>query len=327
MRFLFTGVVVAGLLASGCKTQQTYYVDAGVPVGLACPVGDECYNGAICAEGECTVPCTGAGQCAAGYDCRPFENGFACLKVRYAADTVIGKSCAIDATVCGGGQCQNDGPDDPDAYCTGPCTDDRDCPASTYCGVLRATADTGTDNGCGVYVSQMCVKKGFCSPCVFDSDCPDGVCAVDSKGQKFCTKPCTPPTWTYDPNLFTCPQPYAECKDRGDGVTVCMHRYGSCVGDGAICSPCRSRADCQANALCGGNDYTKEKYCEQACSASNPCPTTQTFVCLSYDPSVGLAEGCLSQCENWGSTSFNPSDANTYPNSAMYPTCWPDWVK
>ncbi|HEY3351985.1 MAG TPA: hypothetical protein VGQ83_01930 [Polyangia bacterium] len=329
MRSLLTGVSLAAVLLGGCNTTHTVYVDAGVPLGKACPNGDECYNGAVCAEGECTLPCTAPGDCQAGYACRPLaerQNELTCVKVTYAATTTVGKNCAIDDTVCGEGEyCYKRIAADPDAYCSRDCTDDRDCPATTYCQFVVAD-EGGTDDGCGRMEKKVCVKKNtFCAPCLFDSDCDlpgGGLCVADDHGGKFCTTTCIPhSTNPWDPNRSTCPQPHSDCVDR-DGVNVCMHRYGSCVGDGSLCAPCRTRHDCAGTALCYGNTYSKEKFCTAVCGADSPCPTTQSFTCLTFTDST-LPAACASQCLNY-SPGFDPADSNTYPTNPKYPTCWPD---
>jgi hypothetical protein len=362
------GLSVAAVVVLGCKTTNYVYVDAAVPTGHDCPLGDECYGGTFCFEGTCTVTCTSNAECWSGTECRPYNDAgeMACVTVRYQTGPVmVGTSCGVDPNACAAvdpecdpqyacqASCTDDSTcspgyhcspefntclkkllcyarvqDDPDGYCTQECTDDRDCPSSLYCEYVAS--DTNPDR-------KLCVRRTFCSPCLADKDCnlTGGVCATDAQGNKFCTTPCVPTTDPGDPNFFTCPQPYSECKDNGAGRFLCYHRAGSCVGDGSVCSPCRSRKDCDvaSGAICYRNQYTQERFCTSTCTGAGTCPDS-SYVCFSFSNDCEKDAHCYApggKCNLDTGTcdpenppqclkDFDPQNTT----NPRYPTCYPD---
>ena len=60
------------------------------------------------------------------------------------------------------------------------------------------------------------------------------------------------------------------------GGKYCFPNAGTCVGDGKLCSPCRSDSDCKAGGgICASSSYTTERFCTQPSAskcASRDCP-------------------------------------------------------
>jgi hypothetical protein len=113
----------------------------------------------------------------------------------------------------------------------------------------------------------VCLRRNYCSPCTADFDCPtiDGKasrCVDDSAGGKFCATQCV--------NTTNCNLD-AQCSTYDDGTKLCIPRAGVCKGDGSLCSPCRSDADCP-NGFCIKSFYSPETFCsvksKTACVAS-----------------------------------------------------------
>jgi hypothetical protein len=69
-----------------------------------------------------------------------------------------------------------------------------------------------------------------------------------------------------------------------DGATsgLCVPRAGVCVGDGALCAPCRSDADC-SNGLCVPATNSTERFCSATPSARCTSTTSTANLCPSTD--------------------------------------------
>jgi hypothetical protein len=119
-----------------------------------------------------------------------------------------------------------------------PCTRDEDCPLSAQSFAQHCDfGATAADGGTGGGATA-----GVCAPeCGGDSDCDaDQHCGNSSS-------------------------------------TYCTPRAGACLGDGTLCSPCRSDADCTSGGYCLFEEYSGEHFCSQAakgsCSAAGGCPS------------------------------------------------------
>jgi hypothetical protein len=203
---------------------------------------------------------------------------------RYYTSCPNADECAEDE----GFLCLGAGVGDLDAYCSGPCASDGDCPSGFLCDDVRTGPNT---------VETYCVRKGFCSSCETDSDClavANQVCAKDKSGAKICTKLC-------DTGVDSCPWGNAaECAiwDSELGVPTCSHRFGSCRGEGKGCEPCVTDADCPLG-FCNASSFTEERWCvdltvdcscdgltrrQGVCTGENGCPDSPGGVgMLCYD--------------------------------------------
>jgi len=245
-----------------------------------CPFNTQCLTSAprnYCVKQNLPVEQKPSGQW--GYPCLPSggrdnnpacsaETGFAC----YAAGTT-------DAL----------------AYCTQyDCTVDLDCAGGFYCGTINTAPNAKTDKRTIGSTRSVCLKHSYCSPCAGDIDCPvvDGQqmrCTTDNAGGRYCSNPCTSTT--------NCRLDAACNGVADDGSKVCKPRAGACTGDGTICAPCRSDADCPSGA-CIKAGYSPERFC--SVKSTSPCtapddPKTSSFVkgsCPAFTAVKGVTLGC-----------------------------------
>lgn len=158
---------------------------------------------------------------------------------------------------------------DGDAYCTRfGCTKDSECGAGFYCGDANVSPNAESDTPDPGNTQKVCLRRTYCSPCKVDLDCPSfqgrpQKCVPGDDGVPFCALECA--------TKANC-QKDARCAELGDGAKVCYPLAGKCVGDGSLCSPCRSDADCKDGA-CVKGQYTEERSC--AVKSAKPCTLTK----------------------------------------------------
>jgi hypothetical protein len=275
------------------------------PIGTPCKGDGDCtLAGQRCAFDVhglariCTHACSAqAGElgCPYGYDCRITDPalGAMCAAQPYVTDpdthkpVLFGRDCALDASVCASTGDPNPAPicrsapntykrplvpieSDPNAYCSGACTVDGDCPVDLAC-------VTDYDG------AQRCVRRSLCSACVIDLDCPADfpACVPTSDGSsRYCTRPCQT-----NNDCVSAQSTFLRCADStdaaGNGGLFCLHAYGACVGHGAICDPCRSDADCDPSLFCITNGGTHESWCTKRCQEGHDedCPSPNPTGC------------------------------------------------
>ena len=158
---------------------------------------------------------------------------------------------------------------DADAYCTRyDCERDSDCGAGFWCGRINQTPNVQTEGRTTIgAVQNVCLRRAFCSTCTADLDCPsiqgrNQRCIEDGSGARVCTPECD--------STQSCPTE-ARCVDVGLEAKVCYPRSTVCVGDGSLCSPCRSDADCGEDGICVKGAYTTEMTCAK--KAASDCGT------------------------------------------------------
>ena len=309
-------------------------------IGTPCMVDKDCnVKGQVCAPGFnggasiCTHACTantGANGCPVGYDCYPTDaaKGPTCDKTLYEVDVagnplLIGVDCALSNDVCLNTGSTNSAPVcrkiedptskppapvdvDPNAYCSGACTTDFDCPLAFAC---------VTDYD----MAKRCVRRAFCSSCVVDANCPPelALCVPTKDGTaRYCTKSCdsTGDCGGVQNSAQTC----AAAKSAvGADVKACLHRFGACVGKGNMCDPCRSDEDCAASSKqCILNSATSERFCSKRCTSDATCTAT--------------AGGNLTGCDNTDiATNANPNGQSvgvcngdpTHKSPGLF-SCW-----
>lgn len=200
-------------------------------------------------------------------------------------------------------------PSDGDAYCTTyGCEKDSDCGPGFGCQVVNnyPNANTLKRKEFGAAATQnACIRRTYCSACTSDIDCPTiaGVkqhCIADEAGRAFCTPECT--------STQACPT-QAKCvtatlTDESQAM-ICYPRAKACIGDGSLCAPCLSDADCGADGICTKGDYTTERFCATAapggdckqCPKSIPGLPDRKIGCTSKateELPVGYCAGLLS---------------------------------
>lgn len=268
-------------------------------IGAKCPFGDECGSQFACPDGKkCDPSCTGS-------DC----------------------PCAADA--CKPLVCRSAGAGDAEAYCTlQDCHADADCPGGYWCATVRdphqiCGTTKGNDNFCGTTTDpcvdpaqdsangttfvegphcalrNVCAPRRSCAPCSSDLDC-SAVAGQHCKqvgAEKACVRDC---------------RADADCESGfqcSDGS--CVPRFGSCVGPGTYCTPCRNDNDC------GGP--TSKLACVSFGGAERVCiDVTASMSCTSNGDCPTGPDGRHGYCEPTQKKCYLPpynDDANSY-------SCW-----
>lgn len=170
--------------------------------------------------------------------------------------------------------CYGTSPSDGASYCTRySCETDRNCGAGFWCATVNTRPNVQVKSrGTIGEVQKVCLKREFCATCKVDLDCPprEGIaqhCIPDAQGTNFCTIECG--------SSNNCPYE-AVCTTAG-AFKACVPRAGSCVGDGSLCSPCRSDADCGEDGACVKGEYTTERFCAK--KSTSPCTDTSGGSC------------------------------------------------
>lgn len=305
-RALLFVVAVASALtlafAPGCSSSKSNGPAAATCDPTQCAPKNECLSDGK--ETKCRLPCVAQTDCPFNYTCnvntpksfctkntvqvpqqKPGQWGTPCK----AADGTDGNP-ACDAAATSGTQkfgCYAKNPTDANAYCTlYDCTQDSDCAGGYWCATLNASPNAKEAKRSLVDTRNVCLRREYCAPCKGDLDCPtiagtQQSCVQDNNGAGFCTLPCQ--------NDSNCALD-ASCQPIGkDGANVCSPRAGTCKGDGSLCSPCRSDADCP-NGYCINADYSSEKFC--SIGSGTPCSASSNGDCpkkLDGVPNAGNA--------------------------------------
>jgi hypothetical protein len=301
---------------------STYTIGGCGPIviGTTCSSAGDCGDKQpLCVQGLngsakiCTHACANNSECPLGYDCAMVDGATSktCNKTLYATDKttgdplLFGKPCPSDDSVCENTGDKNAAPTcrkgvdpsetkavalatDPAAYCTGSCTNDNDCPLPMKC-------DVDYD---GV---TKCLKRDVCDECKYDENCgyTSGLWRSDfnrcvpvtreGKTGHYCSKECNtdkdcPGAAKYSKWMVCQPATTAE---GGEG-NFCLHWYGACVGDGEICDPCKTVADCGTGLKCMDNPYglysypvTGERMCNKTCQTDADCTGPNDIACDS----------------------------------------------
>ncbi len=284
----FAGFVALGALAIAGLTAASIVACSSDPDPVAagcdsakCLTGNSCI--AVKGETKCRLQCT-AQTCPFNYSCVVNEEGKGyCAENKTKLTEVKGQQWGAPCNASGGldanpscdtsqqFQCFGESPSDANAYCTRyNCSDDSDCAGGFWCATVDKHPDVTTLARTFNETIKVCKKRDFCSPCTRDLDCSPQVdgrpskCVKDAKGQGLCSRACDTDQ--------ACIRPDVKCDQN-----ACVPRAGQCKGDGSLCSPCQSDADCKNGGLCLTAEYSTERYCgfksPTACSsAGNSCP-------------------------------------------------------
>ena len=192
-------------------------------------------------------------------------------------DPLRGRDANVDCDIDQEFRCFGDGTKDANAYCTRyDCTADRDCAGGYFCATVNKYPDVSTDTRSVSQTIRVCKRRSYCDMCQSDVDCPlianrTSHCIADKNGAHYCTQECDGDTGCNNE---------ARCTPVTDAINkVCVPRAAVCVGDGSICSPCKSDKDCP-QGLCQKTEYSTERFCSRksgrVCGASDEgdCPTS-----------------------------------------------------
>lgn len=204
--------------------------------------------------------------------------------------------------------CYAGNPSDATAFCSYyNCASDRECGPTYYCGTVNVSPNASTAKVSVGETTTVCLKRSYCSPCAADLDCPsapDGRaqrCVLDDNSVGLCTPEC-------EVNA-NCPYD-ARCLDAGIGVKTCYPRAGTCVGDGTLCAPCRSDADCGDDGACVSGGYTTEKFCAKKALAT--CSPSVKPSCPPSSKTPAPRIGCTSVPDDPKRVETNPEVPYNY---------------
>ncbi|MBX3232968.1 MAG: hypothetical protein KIT84_11700 [Labilithrix sp.] len=302
--FLVLSVAAGVVLAvAACGDKTTVVMAAAACDSAKCLPGNTCLP--FAGETKCRKTCGSNDEpetsCPLGYICMDtdpgagvppfcvqntagFGDGDTRTPVTPQADGQWGTPCqanlGVENPACDTAQgfyCYATSPSDGNAYCTTyGCESNTDCGAGFGCESINnyPNANTAKRRQHGASATQKaCVRRAYCSECASDIDCPAlaGVkqyCIPDASDRWFCTPECT--------STQGCPNE-AACRTLQFGdeaVKVCYPRSQLCIGDGELCSPCRSDLDCGEDGVCTKGEYTTERFCAKAAPGGDcaQCP-------------------------------------------------------
>jgi hypothetical protein len=277
------------------------------PFGGSCGGDDECREGA-CFEGACTRVCDSFAMCPeSGYRCGDAGDGRAlCLLTSFETGPgTAGASCAIggEADCAEGYICLSETVNDPYAFCSRECADDRECPTGMLCKAMV--------EGDRAY----CRPRGYCQRCIIDDECgyAGDKCLTDETGGRFCSRQCVL-------DGRTCPID-STCTEMEDSLFQCLPDYEGhrCIGDGELCSPCETDYDC-TNGVCMEDYYTHHKFCTVPCSDPS-CPDPDQYYCTT-DNQCRPRKGSCSSPSGGGLVCDNCEDLTDCRNG--YCLAYPD---
>jgi hypothetical protein len=256
---------------------------AAACVSAKCLPGNQCVaTAAERASGasQCRFPCAAHTDCPFDYHCDANAGGTSPYCVADATPIdgpragQWGASCSPlgglaknpDCDVAQGFVCNGSSPTDGAAFCTRyGCASDADCGHGFYCGRVNQVPSVESDATTTGATIAACLPRGYCAPCASDVDCGPATgqpqsCVAGTDGVTFCAPHCaTDASCHLD----------ATCTSLG-GFDACLPRAGVCKGDGSLCAPCRSDADC-TNGVCARADFSDERFC--TAKSGVPCKT------------------------------------------------------
>ncbi len=255
---------------------------------------------------QCRFPCATHADCPSGYHCDANAGGTSPYCVADAIQVPaangqwaapcppsggIAKNAACD--VADGFACWGSSPTDANAFCTRyACKTDDDCGHGWWCARLNQFPNLEDPKVMTGATWNVCMPRTYCSPCASDIDCSpvNGVpqhCLAANDGTQYCAPECTS-----DPQCAL----DAHCVPQRN-YAACVPRAGVCVGDGSLCAPCRSDADCKGT--CVGAYQSPERFC--AVKSGAPCVLQKdgsiTAQCPSSTPATPRVSCSVSQYE------------------------------
>lgn len=294
-------LLLVGLAVVACGSSATQ-CDPG-----ACAANNACIaeNG----ETKCRRICSSQFDrdlgCPFNYTCMAHEDsGYCSLNSVVLAEQPAGQwgtSCSplggrdanVDCDIDRQFRCYGEGTKDANAYCTRyNCTDDRQCAGGYYCATQNKFPDITRDIRSVRETIRVCKKRTYCDACTSDVDCPQfGAratrCIPDDNGARYCTVECDDDaSCNNEAKCTTTPAAFNK---------VCIPRAGVCVGDGGICTPCKSDANCP-NGVCAKTEYSTERFCTR--SSSRTCTATDDGDCPGLINGAQSA-GCFVSDEPW----------------------------
>ncbi len=271
---------------------------------------DSMCGAGVCLNEKCVYPCSTGSDCqlqlnagkldaASLWSCKEAKGTisgdkkgsvFMCQKDETQAQTQggFGTSCFGDATACSEGftcvggveYVDNQGVNDPDAYCTKKdCASDADCPESYACHAFDYSRYDASARKSTLENWKLCVKRNYCKPTPSEQLCYEkgAIMKTDTAGNTYCSMAC-------DPALKgSCPL-QSVCKDDGEGKGHCEPGGGTCIGSGSFCSKCSATSQCGSGFGCSRDNIKGAGMCYTGCSCAGETLSDSEFL-ISNAPS------------------------------------------
>jgi hypothetical protein len=293
-RVLGVGLPVCFIGAVACSSSSAPItpVDSGVPDTGPPPCDpSKCITGNKCLTDqngitECRLPCTSQTDCPWDYTCTEVTSSATYCTQDTAVSPATGKPYVQKPGVWGdpcnptdgvddnpacdwsqGFRCYAQSPTDGSAFCSQYfCKTDADCRGGWWCATVNLAPNAESASRSNGQTYSVCKPREQCAECQSDVDCASGTgipehCILDKQGTHYCATECqTTNNCALDQHCLNLSQS-AFCS-KSDPTCVCAAIAQSCTGDGMLCSPCRSDADCKAGGgLCLLADYSTEHFC------------------------------------------------------------------
>ena len=287
----------SGSAPAGCERSQ-------------CAPNNLCIATAAGAPAQCELPCATHTDCPFNYHCDANPGGtspYCTLNTKTFPEkpgTQFGASCnptngfqtnpACDTA--DGFYCNAKSPLDGNAYCTYfGCAADTDCGGGYYCGRENTQPNASTSSLQNGQTVAVCLPRGYCAPCASDVDCAPAngapqQCLAGTDKATFCAPECK--------SQSECALD-AACTPE-ENYSACVPRAGVCKGDGSLCAPCRSDADCSAGSCVPAYNST-EHFC-----------TTKSGIACSYSSTFQIIDQCPST--STATPTIGCSVSNVQPN-------------
>lgn len=294
--------IFVALAASACGSTTVVKANPGCD-DAKCAAGNKCLDGAdgVKCRKTCTSNETPDGSCPYGYTCAKYPDVAETYCQKQTAeltkkDGQWGTPCNPSEGYDRNPKCDTDqsfacfarSPTDATAYCTRfSCTADIDCGPGFYCGDFNAQPNAVRPDRTVGSTLKACIRRTYCAPCELDLDCPTlagkaQFCVTGQDGKGYCTSECAA-----NQECLSDAQCLTGVQDRsGKTHSACTPRAGSCTGDGTICSPCRSDADCGQDGACVGTEYSTERFCAKR------APNNDCAQCVKDLPRPAVKVGC-----------------------------------
>jgi hypothetical protein len=228
--------------------------------------------------------------------------------------------------------CYARNPTDGNAYCTQYlCKSDADCRGGWWCATVNVGPNAGSNPTASEVATRsmgatitVCQPRNYCASCKTDLDCDSSTgviehCIADHNGTRsYCAPECSKTATESQAQADGECNNEAQCLllDQSNycqagSTCVCASRARECIGDGLLCSPCMSDADClpKGGGLCLNADYSTERFCSVPSGPKAPKCTVDSMMNLVADcptsdeaPNKSMGQyliSCLTQADGY----------------------------
>ncbi len=260
-------------LGAGCDDNQDC---------LSCNEQSDCSEDLTveCVESVCANPCEQQSDCSDGTICAKSEGNYWCVGIYFQQGPgTAGSQCGVEECAAGFSCIEDHDYPDGLAFCSNSCIDSRDCPPEMVCRNYNGSQE------------MWCLPRTFCEECGLDFQCgyESDKCVAASEQNatsdfKYCSRECDPEmSGTCPPDnscletfycnelqgwVTDCEQCQGECSSTSS--YQCISDYGTCLGEGEVCSLCYNDSDCQSGLDCIYAEESEARLCLAPCQ-ENRC--------------------------------------------------------